>query len=222
MNTFEYEVTDAGYCVKVPYSEYEVLELIDFEPSLTGRYKQLIAQKHDLDRAKACLEQMFFSNDTALIDGALMNTAIQLLVRCFTKSGASDRLKFDEQKVFKKFALDIGESDMLRTYLQFYQARNKVISHDELNYSNNIVGLTVNPDGVACDITHLTVSTRYVYKKNKDLLLRLISIASQYCELQIASVRDRLIEKYNQIEPKPALDKIGHTRLEEFEAFNIW
>jgi len=222
MSTFEYEVTDDGYHVKAPYSQHEVLELIDFEPSLTGRYKQLIAQKHDLDRAKACLEQMFFNNDTTLIDGALMNTAIQLLVRCFTKSGASDRLKFDEQKVFKKFALDIGESDVLRIYMQFYQARNKVISHDELNYSNNIVGLTVNPAGVACDITHLTVSTRYVYKQNKDLLLRLISIASQYCELQIASVKECLIEKYNQTEPKPILDKIERARLESFEAFNVW
>lgn len=222
MATYEYEVTDNGYCAKEPYSMYEVLEVINFEPTLTGRYKELIAQKHDLDRAKACLEQMFFASDTTLIDGALMNTAIQLLVRCFTKSSVSDRLKFDEQKVFKKFALEIGEADLYGTYMQFYQARNKVISHDELNYSNNIVGITVDPNGMACDITHLTVSTRYVYKRNKELLLRLINIASQYCDRQVKSVSDILIEKYNQTQPKPSLSKIDPERLEEFESFNTW
>jgi len=222
MITFEYEITDNGYCVKTPHSEYEVLELIGFEPELTRRYKGLVAQKNDLDRAKACLEQMLFNVDTSLIDGALMNTAIQLLVRCFTKSNTADRLKFDEYKVFKKYAKEIGESDLHNTYMQFYQARNKVISHDELNYSHNIVGLTVTPDKTACDVTYLAVSTRYVYKKNKDLLLRLINISSRYCDAQILDVGNLLVEKYNLAQPKPNLARIDRARLEEFESFNAW
>lgn len=219
---FEYEITKNGYEIKEEKSQYKVLELENFEPVLTLRYKELLAQKHDLDRAEACLKQMFFSKASTLIDGTLMNTAIQLLVRCFTKSGINDRIKFDENKVFKNYALQIGESDLSQTYLQFYNARNKVISHDELNYSNNVVGITVDADDVACDITHLTVATRYVYEKNRDLLLRLITIASKYCDIQLDKVKLLLIDKYNEMECKPILAPIDSARLAEFEAFNVW
>jgi len=222
MGDFEYEITPNGYCIKGEDSQYKVLELDNFEPVLTTRYKELLAQKHDLDRAEACLKQMFFSEDSTLIDGALMNTAIQLLVRCFTKSGIHDRMKFDENKVFKKYALQIGEADLSQTYLQFYNARNKVISHDELNYSNNVVGITVDSNDVAYDITHLTVATKYVYKQNRDLLLRLIAIASKYCDSQLDGLEQQLIDGYNQMEHKPVLAPIDSARLAEFEAFNVW
>lgn len=222
MRDFEYEVTSHGYCVKEKNSQYRVLELNHFEPELTTRYKELLAQKGDLDRAEACLHQMFFAEDTTLIDGALINTAIQLLVRCFTKSGLNDRMKFDENKVFKRYALQIGEADLSQTYLQFYNARNKVISHDELNYANNIVGITVDSDDVACDMTWLIVSAKYAYKQNRDLLLRLIAVASKYCNDQINSVKNQLINRYNQMKRKPILMPIDSVRLTEFEAFNVW
>jgi len=65
--------------------------------------------------------QMFFTPDTVLIDGALINMSIQLLIRWFTKLGKNDRIKFDESKVFKTYAIEIGELDLSRTYLQFYK-----------------------------------------------------------------------------------------------------
>ena len=140
----KYEVTDNGYCAIAPNGNYKVCEIIDFETVLTTRYQELLSQKHDLNRATAFLDQMFFKEDTSLIDGALINTAIQLLVRCFTKSGNNDRMRFDEIKVFKKYAMQNGEEDLSEIYLKFYNARNKVISHDELNYTNNIVHLNQN------------------------------------------------------------------------------
>ena len=97
----KYEITDNGYCAATPYNDYKIYELNGFETELTNRYRELLSQKHDLERATACLNQMFFNEDTTLIDGALINTAIQLLIRCFTKSGQDDRMKFDHIKVFK-------------------------------------------------------------------------------------------------------------------------
>lgn len=218
----EYEITDNGYCATPPYNDYIVYELNGFETESTNRYRELLSQKHDLERATACLNQMFFNEDTTLIDGALINTAIQLLVRCFTKSGQDDRMKFDYIKVFKKYAVQIGETELSDIYLKFYDARNKVISHDELNYMNNIVGIIINNSGNACDITELTVSTHYVYERNKQLLLRLIHVATAYCAEQLDGIKKQLIEKYNATSPKPTLPKIDTARISEFVAFNRW
>ena len=70
---FEYEITKNGYEIKEEKSQYKVLELENFEPVLTLRYKELLAQKHDLDRAEACLKQMFFSKASTLIDLSLIH-----------------------------------------------------------------------------------------------------------------------------------------------------
>ena len=218
----KYEVTDSGYCAIAPNGNYKVCEIIDFETVLTTRYQELLSQKHDLNRATACLDQMFFKEDTSLIDGALINTAIQLLVRCFTKSVNNDRMRFDEIKVFKKYAMQNGEEDLSEIYLKFYNARNKVISHDELNYTNNIVGITIDNFGNACDITELTVSTHYVFEKNKELLIRLINIASAYCSEQLENIKNMLIKKYNASSPKPKFPAIDAERLSEFGAYNRW
>ena len=217
-----YEVTDNGYCATAPHENYKVCEITEFEEELTNRYRELLSQKHDLERATACLNQMFFNKDTSLIDGALINTAIQLLVRCFTKSGSDDRMQFNYFKVFKKYAVQNGEEDLSEIYLKFYNARNKVISHDELNYTNNIVGITMDDSGNACDITELTVSTHYVYEQNKSLLLRLLRVATAYCSEQLEHIKNQLIEKYNATSPKPVFSIIDSKRLSGFGAFNKW
>ena len=54
-----YNVTDNGYCAMPPYDAYDILEIKDFEPLLRRKYQELLSQKHDLDRAAACLNQMF-------------------------------------------------------------------------------------------------------------------------------------------------------------------
>lgn len=163
-----------------------------------------------------------FNDDTSLIDGALINTAIQLLVKCFTHSGKDDRINFNYLKVLKKYALENGEEDLSEIYLKFYNARNKIISHDELNYPNNIVGITIDTLGNACDITALIVSTHYVLFNNKTLLLRIIAITLSYCSEQLEHMKKLLVEKYNTMSPKPILSKIDSNRLSEFGAFNRW
>lgn len=50
-----YNVTDNGYCAMPPYDAYDILEIKDFEPLLRRKYQELLSQKHDLDRAAACL-----------------------------------------------------------------------------------------------------------------------------------------------------------------------
>ena len=222
MGKFQYEYTNGKYRVKNCDEEFLILEIDGFEIELTKRYRELLSQKHDLERAQACLDQMFFNKDTTLIDGALINSAIQLLVRCFTKSGKEDRLKFDEVYVFEKYSISIGEENLYKQYMQFYVARNKVLSHDELNYHNNIVGITIDLHGTAQDITPITVSTTYVYKQNKDLLKRLINIAHRYAEEQISTVEKLLIDRYNACDPKPILSPIDSTRLGTFDSWNSW
>lgn len=222
MTYFQYEFTDHGYVVKDKEEQFLVLEINGFENELTKHYRELLSQKYDLDRANAYLDQMFFGRDSKLIDGALINSAIQLLVRCFTKTSREDRIKFDEVKVFGKYAESIGEERCIDQYRKFYDIRNKVLSHDELNYHNNIVGITVDLCGNAQDIASITVNTHYVYKENRELLKHLINIAYKFAEEQVRNVEEILIEKYNACEPKPLLHPIDISKLGSPDSWNSW
>ena len=89
-------------------------------------------------------------------------------------------------------------------------------------YTNNIVGITMDNSGNACDITELTVSTHYVYEQNKALLIRLLRVATAYCSEQLEYIKNQLIEKYNATSPKPVFPIIDSKRLSGFGAFNKW
>ena len=188
-----------------------VLTVLDFGNWESGKicyYKSLLAHKSDMKYAEAYLKQMFFSDDTSLIDGALINSAIQLLIKCFTNPSGKGRRKLDEVKVFRTFAPKIGEVDFTRQFSQLYDARNHVISHDQINYTENLIGLVVNStDGSAEDIAELTIRTGYLYKQNQETLLRMVRVVLKYLDEQIIELKQSLLEKYNSLPKKPDLTK---------------
>ncbi len=62
-----------------------------------------MTRKHDLERAYACLDQIFFNEDTSLIIDTLMNTSIQLLINYFSISSKKERKNLHYKKVFRSF-----------------------------------------------------------------------------------------------------------------------
>ena len=94
-------------------------------------------------------------------------------------------------------------------FSKFYDARNTVIAHDQINFRENIIGLTVDTTtGEAEDIAELTIRTKYLYKQNQKTLLRLIKVAKEYVENQIKGLREKLIGEYNGATSKPNLCEV--------------
>lgn len=218
MPTYEYYVSNEVIKVLNHESEYTVYDLGMWREEIVNRYRCLLAHKWDLKRAKAYLDQMFFEIDTSLIDGALINSAIQLLFRCFANRRDNGRINLDPKKVFRKYAKDLGEEDYWIQYQQFANNRNKVIAHDQSDYKHGIVGITVNDlSGLAEDVVGFSISTGYLYKENQELLLHMIYIASRYVEDQLESVKKLLIEEYNV--DKPDFNCILKTTISKF---NVW
>lgn len=201
---YDYRYTIKDNTVQVINSEQELM-VYDFGSWESGKvawYRALLAMKKDMEYAEAYLNQMLFEEDTSLIDGALINSSIQLLVKCFSNPSGKSRRNLDSNKVFRIFAKKIGEEDLTKQFSQFYDARNRVISHDQINYAENIVGLTVNRlTGYAEDIVEITIRTRYLFEQNQRMLLRMVDIVLKYLDCQIRSIKSSLIEKYNQERP---------------------
>ena len=205
MPEYQYIIKDNTVQVVGREQELTVYSFGCWETEIVTRYKALLAMKKDMDYAEAYLNQMFFEKDSSLIDGALINSSIQLLVKSFSNPSGKGRPNLDSIKVFRTFAKSIGEEDLTKQFSQFYDARNKVISHDQLNYSESIVGVTINQvTGQAEDIAELTIRTRFLYEQNQKTLLRMIHIVLRYLDSQIESIKSFLIEKYNR--EKPDLD----------------
>ncbi len=81
-----------------------------------------------------------------------------------------------------------------------------MISHDQVNYNENILGLAVHADsGIAEDIAELTIRTGYLYAENQKLLLRMVNIVLKYIDEQIAGLRQQFIDEYNGANEKPVL-----------------
>lgn len=91
MSKYLYELSNGTLCVKNCSEPVEVFDLKQKMTEFTGYHRSLLAHKHDMDYAREYLQQMFFHKDTTLIDGALINSAIQLLVRCFSNPSCKGR-----------------------------------------------------------------------------------------------------------------------------------
>lgn len=183
-----------------------VYDIALWQPEKVKYYRSLLAQKRDMDYANAYLNQMFFGESTSLIDGALINSAIQLLVKCFSNPSNKGRKCLDSKKVFRTYAQKIGEEGLTKQFAQFYHARNTVISHDQVNYDENIVGLAVHVDSeIAKDIAELTIRTGYLYAQNQKILLRMVKVVSNYIDEQITELRQKFIDEYNGASGKPVL-----------------
>jgi len=162
-----------------------------------------------MDYAKAYLKQMFFQKETSLIDGALINSAIQLLVKCFSSQSGDGRRPLDCKKVFRTHAKTIGEGDLTKQFSQFYDARNHVLSHDQLNFKENIVGLAVDlKSNKAEEIAAVTIRTEYLYKENQKLLLRLINVVKSYIDDQMEQLGTKLVHEFNESSPRPLLNAV--------------
>ncbi len=208
MSNYQYQVVDGKMLIQDSDLQCVIYDLKENFPQFSERYRALLAQKHDMKYAEAYLNQMFFGTDTTLIDGALINSAIQLLIRCFTNPQNKGRQCFDVNKVFKKFVKEIDEEDLTQQFKQFYDARNQVLAHDQINHTENMIGLVVDKNKeIAIDITSLTIRTGYLYKQNQVLLKRMISIVQRYIDFQLKAIEDIIMNEYNQLEKKPDLNE---------------
>lgn len=204
----EYKYTIKSNTIQAVGHEQElaVFDISEWAPEIVKYYKSLLAHKKDMEYAREYLNQMFFQSNSTLIDGALINSSIQLLAKCFSNQSGQGRRRLSPKKVFRSFSKQVGEEDFTRQFGQFRTARNTVLSHDDGCYSENIVALVVNQSsGVAEDIAEMTVRKRYLYRDNQKLLLRMITVVLAYLDDQLATVKKKLIEDYNQLSEKPPL-----------------
>ena len=214
MPKYRYTIKDNTVSVIEHESELTVLDFGNWESERIIYYRSLLAHKRDMEYAEAYL------NQTSLIDGSLINSSIQILIKCFSNPSGKGRHKLDETKVFRTFAKKIGEEDLTRQFSQFYTARNKVISHDQLNFSENVIGLVVNPTtGIAEDVAEITVRTGYLYKQNQELLLKMVHIVLKYLDDQIMGLKQTLLKEYNGLTEKPDLNNI---RCESIPMATAW
>lgn len=219
MEKFKYTFVQDKCCVEEHEDEYLVLDIGDNCENLARYFKTLMSHKHDLERAEACLDQMFFQDCSSLIDDSLINTAIQLLVKCFSNPSGKGRTNLDSCKVFRIFAKKIGEKDLTELFSDFYNARNKTISHDEKGFIDNAIGITVDiVSGKAVDITAITVRKVFLFKENQQNLKKLIFVAKKYVDFQCDCVGNKMLEWYNNSGriDLPTLDCSGFVRT------NIW
>ena len=209
MGKFNYTIADNTVKVAGFEDALTVLDLSTWKPEIINYYRALLGHRRDLEYAEAYLNQMFFQADTSLIDGALINSAVQLLVKCFSNPSNMGRCCLDRTKVFRKHAEAIGEKDLTGLFSQFYDARNTVICHDQYNYKENIVGMVVNKTtGIAEDIADLTIRTGYLYKQNQQNLLRLVKITLDYVANHIGKLKNKRMTEYNESFGKPELHEI--------------
>lgn len=220
MRKYKYEIVDNTLKVVDFENEIDVLDVTLWQIDIVNYYRALLAHKRDLEYAEAYLKQMFFNEGTSLIDGALINSAIQILVKCFSNPSNQGRRCLDSTKVFRKHAESIGEKDLTSLFAKFYEARNTVISHDQYNYKESIVGLAVNKStGAAEEITELTIRIGYLYKQNQENLLRLIKVTLSYIETQMEEIQSKLIKQYNEATIKPELKNVN---CENITISNAW
>ncbi len=204
MTAYQYTIKDNSVQVIGHERELVVYDFDNWKKDIIMRYRALLSMKKDVEYAEAYLKQMFFNEDTSLIDGALINSAIQLLVKCFSNPSGKGRPSLNVNKVFRTYAKSIGEEDFTKQFFQFYNARNEVISHDQSEFLENIIGLTVNPStGLAVDIAEITLRKGFLYKQNHEILLRMVHVLLDYLQSQIEEIRKSLIEIYNDLSEKP-------------------
>ena len=229
MSKFQYEIKNNKYKVsedkKGQYIVYEITEELLPDSRLKGVYRdylRLLATELDLEYAQAYVNQMFFDEHTSLIDGALINSAIQLLIKCFTNPSGKGRPNLSPQRIFQSFAEEIGKQNYLRQYNQFYAARNTSIVHDQEDYLDNRIGLTVdNENRDLQEITSITNRRKFLYKQNAKIMREMLEIVLKYIEREKAEKEKILLDYFQQIDD---LQAAGYEEMscENMEISNAW
>lgn len=208
------------------YNRYKVYQIDDSNlgelQGLFNNYLSLLANEQDIKYASEYVNQMFFSEGTTLIDGALMNSAIQLLVKCFTNSAGKGRAQLNHEKVFDAFSKSTGRKSYLPQYLDFYNFRRRSISHDQDDFKDNIVGITVDTlDVKPVEITYINVRRKFLYKQNADILKELLTIALEFINDQKQHIENRLIEHY-RTKPFSEISKYKLLDCKDIKLSNCW
>ena len=74
----------------------------------------------------------------------------------------------DEVKVLRNFSKKNGKKDYTKLFRKFYDARNEVIAHDQNDYKENILGVTVEKTTQkAVELCPIAIRTRYLYEENQ-------------------------------------------------------
>lgn len=200
---FHYMIKDDEYVViDDEDSRYKVYQIddsnLDGLQRLLNSYLSLLANENDLNYAKTYIDQMFFSENTTLIDGALINSAIQLLVKCFTNPAGKGRSQLDGKKVFETFAQGTGRRSYLAQYFDFYNVRRRSLAHDDSDFKDNMVGITIDiRDCKPVEIAYITLRRKFLYKQNADILKEMITIALEFIRGQKQTIENKLIEHYS-------------------------
>ncbi|MGU3471103.1 hypothetical protein ACLBWT_08145 [Paenibacillus sp. D51F] len=187
-----------------------------------SRYLSLLAYEHDLIYSRAYIDQMFFTEDSTLIDGALINSSIQLLVKCFSNSGGKGRSQLDAKQVFDSFANSIGKHSYLKQFNDFRDIRNRTLAHDESDFKDSKVGITVDTKNYKIvEIAHVKVRRNFLYKQNVTILSEMITIALEYISGQKQKIEKMMMDYYGS---KP-FSEISQYRLLDSkgaDSFNVW
>ena len=218
MIPLEYDYSQNYVMVKGDNSNYSVLEYRDKSP-IVKRYKAMTACEWDVNYAIACLDQMFFHENTSLIDGCLINTSILILIRLFSNPRNKGRVCFEPTKVLKTFSKQKGFKDYSNTFRQFYDARNQIIAHDQRDFKENLIGITVDKrSNKAIDLCPIAIRTRFLYKENQQLLKEIFEVIKLYVSDQLDQLKSKLIEEYNA---QPT-DKSPLLQMPKNVNMNIW
>lgn len=204
MSKLKYEIKDDKYKVSSDEKgQYKIVQLdttnIGENEGIYNHYLKLLSYEQDIKYAKQYLQQMFFgeNNSTTLIDGALINSSIQLLVKCFTNPAGKGRPGLDAKKVFDQYAMKTGKKSYIKQYMSFYDARTTVLAHDQATYLESMIGLTLDTlKSQPVDITYIAVRGQYLYKQNADILKEMLEIVFAYIKEQKQQVERKLLEYY--------------------------
>ena len=207
MISLGYDFSKDYVMVKEDSDRYSVFEYLNKSP-IVERYKAMTACEWDVNYAIACLDQMFFQENTSLVDGCLINTSILILVRLFSNPKNKGRVCFDSTKVLRTFSTQKGFKDYTNTFKQFYNARNQIIAHDQQDFKETIIGITVDKtSNEAIDLCTLAVRTRFLYKENQQLLKEIYNVIKLYISDQLELLKNKIIAEYNTLEMNYAKDR---------------
>lgn len=73
MNKYKYVIKNKTVQVIGYEDSITVYNIESWKPERVNYYRSLLAHRRDMDYAKEYLNQMFFDENTTLIDGSLMN-----------------------------------------------------------------------------------------------------------------------------------------------------
>lgn len=225
--SLNYTFTD-DYCVVMDDKEgkYKIYQIEESNigelQGMLKRYLSLLANEHDLTYSKAYIDQMFYSENTTLIDGALINSAIQLLVKCFNNSGGKGRAQLDFKKIFDSFAKSIGKPSYLKQYNKLRDIRNQTLAHDENDFKENKVGISIDThEGKIVEITHIKIRQKFLYEQNANVLKEMIEIALKFIDGQKQEIESVLIDYFGK-KPLSEISQYNLLDCKGADSINAW